>query len=53
MNGGNVLTQAVLDSLPPHDGPKVIYGGACRISQARRARLGIMFKQIPYEIRTR
>jgi len=50
-DGGNVLTQDVLESLPPHDGPKVIYGTACRISLTRRTRENIVFKQIPYEIR--
>lgn len=52
-DGGNALTQAVLHSLPPHNGPKVIYGTACRISPARRMREKIVFKQIPYEIRVR
>ena len=52
-NGGNVLTQAVLDELPKHDGSKVIYGTACRFSPARLKRENIIFKQIPYEIRVR
>lgn len=30
--GGNVLTSRVLSDLPPHDGPKVIYGESSRIS---------------------
>lgn len=51
--GGNVLTQAVLDELPKHDGPKVIYGTACRFSSSRLKRQNIVFKQIPYEIRVR
>jgi hypothetical protein len=51
-NGGNVLTWPVLESLPAHDGPKIVYGTACRISPARRARENIAFKQIPYGIRT-
>ncbi|MHB8121414.1 MAG: site-specific DNA-methyltransferase [Desulfuromonadaceae bacterium] len=29
--GGNVLTTVILAALPQHDGPKVIYGTACRI----------------------
>ncbi|MBN2109408.1 MAG: site-specific DNA-methyltransferase [Deltaproteobacteria bacterium] len=49
--GGNVLTQAVLESLPPHDGPKIIFGTANRLSPARLKSLGIIFKQIPYEIK--
>ena len=51
--GGNVLTQAVLEELPKHGGPKVIYGMACRFSLGRLKRENIVFKQIPYEIRVR
>lgn len=50
--GGNVLTQAVLKCLPPHAGPRVIYGTACRLSANRLKREGITFRQIPYEIKT-
>jgi len=50
-NGGNVLTQNVLKSLPLHDGPKVIYGTGCRLGTARLKRKGIVFKQIPYAIK--
>ena len=53
LEGGNVLTQAVLNRLPKHNGPKVIYGTACRFSPARLKRENIVFKQIPYEIRVR
>lgn len=48
---GNVLTNAVLENLPPHDGPKIIFGTANRLSPARLKSLGIIFKQIPYEIK--
>ena len=51
VDGGNVLTWPVIERLPPHDGPRVIYGTACRISAARRQRAAIVFKQIPYAIR--
>lgn len=51
--GGNVLTQAVLNDLPKHEGPKIVYGTACRFSPARLKREKIVFKQIPYEIRIR
>lgn len=51
VQGGNVLTTRVLDELPSYDGPKVIYGTSCRISPDRLKRLGIVFKQIPYEVR--
>jgi adenine-specific DNA-methyltransferase len=49
--GGNVLTTEVLTMLPVHDGPRVVYGTACRISPNRLKREGIIFRQIPYEIR--
>ncbi len=51
VQGGNVLTARVLDELPSHNGPKVIYGTSCRIGPDRLKRLGIVFKQIPYEVR--
>ena len=55
--GGNVLTQqvwrAILDVLPPHRGPRVIYGEACRLSPARLKQLNVRFRQIPYDIRMR
>lgn len=51
VQGGNVLTTRVLDELPSYDGPKIIYGTSCRIGPDRLKRLGILFKQIPYEVR--
>ena len=54
---GNVLTQAVwqaiLDTLPRHDGPRIIYGEACRLTPARLKKLNAVFRQIPYDIRMR
>ena len=52
-NGGNVLTSKILAALPPFDGPKVIFGEACRLSAERLKREGITFRQIPYEIKAR
>jgi hypothetical protein len=49
--GGNVLTGRVLDVLPPHDGPRVVYGEGCRLSAQRLKREMMTFKQIPYGIR--
>ena len=49
-NGGNVLTREVLRALPPHEGPRVIYGEGCRLGSARLKREGIVFKQVPYQI---
>ncbi len=51
-DGGNVLTSSVLSILPKHEGPKVIYGTACKIGADRLRREGIVFKQLPYKIRT-
>jgi adenine-specific DNA-methyltransferase len=50
-DGGNVLTSAVLAALPPHEGPRVIYGEGCRLGAARLARERITFKQTPYDVR--
>jgi site-specific DNA-methyltransferase (adenine-specific)/adenine-specific DNA-methyltransferase len=51
--GGNVLTREVLAGLPPHDGPKVIYGESCRLGAARLQQESITFKQVPYDIQVR
>ncbi len=50
-HGGNVLTVSVLDNLPLHDGPRVIYGNGCRIGPSRLRRAEITFKQLPYELK--
>ena len=52
-DGGNVLTGKVLADLATHDGPKVIYGEACRLGPARLKALGITFKQTPYDVKAR
>jgi site-specific DNA-methyltransferase (adenine-specific)/adenine-specific DNA-methyltransferase len=51
-DGGNVLTSKTLAQLPAHDGPKVVYGEGCRLGAARLKREGIVFKQVPYEVKT-
>lgn len=48
--GGNVLTRAVLEALPPHDGPKVVYGEACRLGEATLRCHRVTFKQTPYSL---
>jgi len=55
-DGGNVLTGPVLAHLMEkhvHDGPKVIYGEACRLGPARLTAAGVVFKQIPYDVKAR
>ena len=51
-NGGNVLTRAMLQSLPKHEGPKIIYGNGCLLSEEKLRELGITFRQIPYEVKS-
>jgi site-specific DNA-methyltransferase (adenine-specific)/adenine-specific DNA-methyltransferase len=52
-NGGNVLTRAMLQSLPKHEGPRIIYGTGCLLSEEKLRELGITFRQIPYEVKAR
>lgn len=49
VDGGNVLTGPVYETLPKFLGPKVIYAAANRMG-ARAAREGIAFKQTPYAL---
>jgi adenine-specific DNA-methyltransferase len=51
IDGGNVLTTPLLEHLPAHDGPKVVYGARCAIGAERLRRLDIVFKQLPYHLR--
>lgn len=48
-DGGNVLTVPLLDSLPAHDGPRVVFGEACRLHESRLATLNLRFRQLPYQ----
>lgn len=50
---GNVLTGKLLEILPSHNGPKVIYGETSRLSSERLRRENITFRQIPYDIKAR
>lgn len=50
-SGGNVLTRQILATLPPHEGPKVIYGEGCLLSKAVLQSHNIVFRQLPYEVR--
>ncbi|MBN8505481.1 MAG: site-specific DNA-methyltransferase [Burkholderiales bacterium] len=51
--GGNVLTAAVLDALREtcwHEGPKTVYGEACRLGDARLEQASIRFQQLPHAV---
>ncbi len=52
-SGGNVLTRALLRSLPAFDGLKVIYGEATDFTAEQLVELGIAFRQTPYDIKAR
>ena len=57
VNGGNVLTSALLDRLRAGAGgwwgPMVVYGEATRLGAARLKDEGVTFKQTPYDVRAR
>lgn len=61
-DGGNVLTAAVLAELPEPPASavdaagggrptRVVYGEGCRLGAARLKREGVVFKQVPYEVK--
>ncbi len=50
---GNVLTSRILADLPPHDGPKVIYGEWTPFKADRLRREEVVFKQTPYDVKAR
>jgi hypothetical protein len=52
--GGNVLTHAVAEALPPHPdgtGPRIVFGEACRLGDKALASYGITFRQIPFDLK--
>lgn len=51
INGGNMLTGKILKELPEHNGQKIIFGEGTRLSLSRLRKEGIIFKQIPYEVK--
>ncbi|HWP96132.1 MAG TPA: site-specific DNA-methyltransferase [Syntrophomonadaceae bacterium] len=52
-NGGNVLTEKVLNQLPDFSGERVIFGEASRIGETRLKTMKITFRQLPYDIKMR
>lgn len=48
------LTQEIIESLPPFDGrTRVIYANGCKVSSHYLEEHGIIFKQIPYEVKVK
>ncbi|MBQ7630049.1 MAG: site-specific DNA-methyltransferase, partial [Selenomonadaceae bacterium] len=46
----NILTEKIFATLPNHDGQKIIYGAACRLSNSFLRTNKIIFKQLPTDI---
>ena len=53
IDGGNTLATPLLEQLPLHVGPRVIYAARCAIGAERLRTLGISFKQLPYDLRVK
>ena len=52
VNGGNVLTRRTLEDCGGSgSSPRVIYGEGCRLSAGTLRRLGVTFKQLPYDVK--
>jgi len=50
VNGGNVLTRPLLNSLPAHDGKRVIFANSCRLGEKALLAARIEFQQIPWAV---
>ncbi|KQY55236.1 hypothetical protein ASD14_01760 [Lysobacter sp. Root494] len=53
IDGGNVVTTPLLEQLPPHLGPRVVYAARCAIGEERLRKLGIRFRHLPYDLRVK
>ncbi len=51
VNGGNILTRAVLAQLPPFEGTKVVYCAGSLLGADRLTSERIVVRQTPYEIK--
>jgi len=49
--GNNILDKETLKKISGVDGSKVIYADKCLIDEEELAKLGVTFKQIPYELK--
>ena len=45
------LTKKILETLPTHDGAKIIFGNSCKISAENLKSQGITFRQTPTKIK--
>lgn len=50
LNSDDILTEDLIDRLPPHNGSRVIHCGSTRLTEATLKQLGITFRQMPYNL---
>ena len=50
LNNDDILTEELIDRLPPHNGSRVIHCGGTRLTEAALKQLGITFRQMPYDL---
>ncbi len=50
LNINDVLTEELINRLPPHDGSKIIHCGKTQLTEATLKQLGITFRQMPYNL---
>jgi len=50
LNSEDILTEDIIDRLPPHNGSRVIHCGGTRLTEATLKQLGITFRQMPYNL---
>ena len=50
LNNEDILTEDLIDRLPPHNGSRVIHCGSTQLTEATLKQLGITFRQMPYNL---
>ena len=50
LNSEDILTEDLIDRLPPHEGSKVIHCGGTQLTETTLKHLGITFRQMPYNL---
>ena len=50
LNSDDILTEELIDRLPPHNGSRVIHCGGTQLTEATLKQLGITFRQMPYNL---
>ena len=50
LNSDDILTEELVNCLPPNDGRKIIHCGGTQLTEITLKRLGITFRQMPYNL---